>query len=194
MDSTAFDILQALGIGLAFGLRPALAALLVAVFATLGWGGDLNGTVVEFLGGTPAIAGFVVFAVIWVALDVTEGRLLNQWVHLLVAVVFAAAFGAGLVDDNSDVWWPGLIAGALGALLAWAALTPILAGVRQRLAGEQDAGLILPALTELTAVITAALSLVLPPLAVVAALACLVLIFRSRGKDRRYAGLRTLAK
>ena len=193
MDSTAFDILQALGIGLAFGLRPALAPLLVAVFATLGWGVDLDGTVVDFLGGSPAIAGFVVFALIWLALDATEGRI-NQWVHLLVAVVFAAAFGAGLVDDNSDVWWPGVVAGVAGAVLAWAALTPILAGVRQRLAGEQDAGLVLPALTELTAVVTAALSLVLPPLAIVAALACLVLIFRSRGKDRRYAGLRTLAK
>lgn len=193
MDSTAFDILQALGIGLAFGLRPAVAPILVAIFASLGWGVDLDGTVVEFLGGSPAIVGLVVFAVIWIALDATSGRI-NQWVHLLVAVVFAAAFGAGVVDENSELWWPGALAGAAGAALAWAALTPILAGVRQRLAGEQDAGLVLPAMTELAAVVTAFLSLIFPPLAVIAALACLVLIFRSRRGDQRYAGLRTLTK
>lgn len=194
MDSTAFDILQALGIGLAFGLRPAAAPILVAVFAALGWGGiDLGGTVVDFLGSTPAIVGLVVFAIVWILLDSTTGRI-NQFAHLAVAALFAGLFGAGVVDDNASAWWPGVIAGVAGAVLAWAALTPLLGGVRQRLAGEEDAGLVLPALAELTAVITAFLSLLLPPLAIVAALACIVLIFRSRSKDRRYAGLRTLTK
>lgn len=192
MDTT-YDILQALGLGLAFGLRPVLAPLVVAICAAAGVGIELDGTVVEFLGDAPAVGFFVVFAIAWLVLDATRGAV-HAWASLLVAALFAAAFGAGGFDEHSADWWPGALAGALGALIAWAALTPLLAGVRQRLAGEQDAAVVLPALIELTAVLTAFLSLIFPPLAVVALLAVLVLLARGRKRDQRFAGLRSVTK
>lgn len=192
---TSYDILQALGLGLAFGLRPVLAPLVVAICAAVGLGIELDGTVVEFLGDVPAVVFFVLFAVAWIVLDATRGAdRQHALAALLLAVVFAAAFGAGGFDQHSADWWPGALAGAIGALIAWAALTPLLAGVRQRLAGEQDAAIVLPALIEATAVVTAFLSLVFPPLAAVALLAVLVLLARGRKRDQRYAGLRTLGR
>lgn len=191
---TSFDILQAIGLGLAFGLRPVLAPFVVAVCAAVGLGIDLDGTVVEFLGQTPAIIALVAFAVVWIVLDATRGAI-TQLAHLFFAVVFAAAFGAGSFDEHASTWWPGAVAGALAAGLAWAALTPLLAGARQRLAGEREAGIILPVVVEFLAVLTAFLSLIFPPLAVIALLAVLVLLVRGRrNRDQSYAGLRTLSK
>ncbi len=190
---TSFDILQAIGLGLAFGLRPVLAPLIVAICAAAGLGIDLDGTVVEFLGETPAIIALVAFAIVWLVLDATRGTV-HQLLALVFAVAFAAAFGAGGFDEHSADWWPGAVAGAVAALLGWAALTPLLAGARQRLAGEKEASVILPFLVEITAVVLAFLSLIFPPLAVVALLAVLVLFARGRKRDQRYAGLRTLSK
>lgn len=193
MDTT-FDILQAIGLGLAFGLRPVFAPLLVALLAALHVGIDLRGTDFSDLGGTPGLVVIAVIAVAWIAYEIGRGGI-NPILHLVIAVVFAGAFGAGSVADHSGTWWPGLIAGIVAAIIAWAALTPLLAGARQRLAGEKDAGLILPVLVELTAVVTAFLSLIFPPLAVIALLAVLVLLVRGRrNRDGRYAGLRTLTK
>ncbi len=143
MDTT-FDILQAIGLGLAFGLRPVVAPLIVAICAAVGLGIDLDGTVVADLAKTPELAALAVFAVAWIGLEITRGAT-NQLVHLLIAALFAGAFGAGSVDEHSSAWWPGVVAGVLAAALAWAALTPLLAGARQRLAGEKEAGIILPA-------------------------------------------------
>jgi Domain of unknown function (DUF4126) len=193
MDTT-YDILQAIGLGLAFGLRPVFAPLAVALLAALHVGIDLRGTDFSDLASTPLLIALAVLALAWLAFEIGRGAL-HPAVHLVIAVVFAGAFGAGSVDEHSSAWWPGVIAGVAGAVLAWAALTPLLAGARQRLAGEKEAGIILPVLVELTAVITAFLSLVFPPLAVIALIAVVVLLVRGRrNRDGRYAGLRTLTK
>ncbi len=114
---------------------------------------------------------------------------------LILAVALAALLGAGGFDEHAATWWPGAVAGAAGALLAWAALGPLVAGAQQRLAGERDAAVILPVVVELVAVVTAVLSVIFPPLAAVALIAVLVLLVRGRGRrDGQYAGLRTLTK
>jgi len=193
MDTT-YDILQAIGLGLAFGLRPVFAPLVVALLAASHVGIDVRGTDFSALSGTPVLVGVGVLAVAWIAFEVGRGAL-HPLVHLVIAVVFAAAFGAGSVDEHSGAWWPGVLAGVAGAVVAWAALTPLLAGARSRLAGEKEAGIILPVLVECTAVLTAFLSLVFPPLAAVALVAVLALLVRGRrNRDGRYAGLRTLTK
>ena len=108
MDNT-YDILQAIGLGLAFGLRPVLAPFAVALCAWIGVGIDLHHTVVDFLGTPPFVAAFVVFAIIWLVLDATQGRI-HQYAHLFFAVFFAALFGAGGYDEYATTWWPGAVA------------------------------------------------------------------------------------
>ncbi|MEH3054609.1 MAG: DUF4126 family protein [Patulibacter minatonensis] len=197
MDTT-FDILQAIGLGLAFGLRPALAPLVVAICAAVNLSVDFEGTSFAFLEEPWFLA---ILAVVAIAALVDAGRgaggkgTLDDRLYLLLAVVFAALFGAGSVNEYSDTWVIGLVVGVVAAGLSWAALTPLLAGARQRLQGEAEAGVILPVLAELVAVVTAFLSLVFPPLAVVALIAVLVLLVRGRQTGGgTYAGLRTLTK
>jgi hypothetical protein len=199
MNSTAFDILQAIGLGLAFGLRPALAPLVVAICALANLGVDFEGTKLDFL-ENPAFLGLLAVVAVLAIADSVRGAsgkgLVPGGAWLLIAVVFGGLFGAGSVNEHSDsLWWVGAVVGVLAALLAWAALSPLIAGARQRLAGEAEAGLILPAVVELTAVVTAFLSLIVPPLAAVALIAVLVLLVRGRKTSGgTYAGLRTLTK
>lgn len=197
MDTT-YDILQAIGLGLAFGLRPALAPLVVAICAAANLAVDFDGTSFAFLEEPAGLAITAVVAVAAIA-DAARGAGgkggLDDRLWLLVAVIFGGLFGAGSVNEHSDAWVIGAVVGVLAAILAWTALTPLLAGARARLAGEAEASVILPVGAELVAVLTAFLSLVFPPLAVVALLAVLVLLVRGRGKgEGRYAGLRTLSK
>lgn len=198
MDTT-FDILQAIGLGLAFGLRPALAPLVVAVCAAANLAVDFDGTTFEFLEEPVALVALGVFAIAAVAdvARITRSADAKPYAGgwLVVSVALAAVFGAGSVNEHSDAWYIGAVVGALAALLAWSALTPLLAGARARLAGEAEASVILPVAAELVAVLTAFLSLLFPPLAVIALVAVLVLLVRGRGKgEGRYAGLRTLTK
>lgn len=196
---TAYDILQAIGLGLAFGLRPALAPLVVAICAAANLAVDFDGTSFEFLEQPAALVvlGIIAIAAVADTARLTRGQDAKSFggLWLVVSVAFGAVFGAGSVNVHSDAWYIGAIAGGLAALLAWAALTPLLAGARARLAGEAEASVILPVAAELVAVVTAFLSLVFPPLAVIALIAVLVLLVRGRGsREGRYAGLRTLTK
>lgn len=197
MDTT-YDILQAIGLGLAFGLRPALAPLVVALCAAGNIGVDFDGTSFAFLEEPAVLAGLGVFAVLALA-DALRGAQgkgsVDERAWLLVAAVFGGLFGAGSVNEHSDAWVIGAVVGVVAAGLAWLALSPLLAGARARLSGEAEAGIILPVLAEIVAIVTAFLSLVFPPLAVIALIAVLVLLIRGRRtREGRYAGLRTLTK
>ncbi|MDQ8044494.1 MAG: hypothetical protein AAGC46_07425 [Solirubrobacteraceae bacterium] len=197
MDTT-YDILQALGLGLAFGLRPVLAPLVVAICAAANFAIDFTGTKFDFLEGAP---GLIVLAVVAVAGLVEAFRqyggkaALDGRLWLVVALVFGILFGSGSVNEHSDSWYVGGIVGAIAVLLGWAATSPLVTGARKRLESEAEASLILALGVELAAVVTSLLSIVFPPLAVVAALAVLVLLVRGRRTGgQTYAGLRTLSK
>lgn len=196
MDTT-FDILQAIGLGLAFGLRPVLAPLVVAFCAAVNLAVDFEGTPFDWLESPIALVVLAVVAVAGIAEAARasrgKGSFDQGW--LVVALVFGGIFGGGSVAEHSDSWVIGTVVGVLAAGLGWFATTPLVAGARKRLAGEAEASVILPAVVELAAVVTAFLSIVFPPLAVIALVAVLVLLVRGRKTGgESYAGLRTLSK
>lgn len=197
MDTT-FDILQAIGLGLAFGLRPILAPLVVAICAAVNLGVDFEGTPFDFLENPIVIGILGVIAVVGLvdsARAVKKNSFLTDAVRLPLALVFGGLFGAGSVAEHSDTWVIGAVVGVAAAALGWFATASLVAGARKRLEGEAEASLILAAVVELIAIVTAFLSLIFPPLAIIALVAVLVLLVRGRKtSDGRYAGLRTLSK
>jgi hypothetical protein len=197
MDTT-YDILQAIGLGLAFGLRPVLAPLVVAICAAANFAIDFTGTKFDFLEQAPGLIVLAIVAVIGLveAFRQYGGKpALDGRIWLVVALVFGVLFGCGSVNEHSNSWFIGGIVGAVAVLLGWAATSPLVTGARKRLESEAEASLILALGVELAAIVTSLLSLIWPPLAVVALIAVLVLLVRGRQSGgQTYAGLRTLSK
>jgi hypothetical protein len=111
----------------------------------------------------------------------------------LLAVVAGALVFAWSLADEDYASLPGVFAGAVCALLGWAAATAFLGGVRRRLEARQvsPAGLIVSA--GVVAVCLAALALVLSPISwLVLAFCSWVLIERRRRAGEKYEGLRIL--
>lgn len=192
---TVLDLLQALGIGAAVGIRPFLPALLVGALAAGDLGVDFDGTDWSFLEQAPflltMIAGLVVFDFVRRragddALD--SGAALT--VAIVVALVVAALEGAGSLADRGHTVAGGIVVGLAGAGLAIAALRPLFARVRSRLGAE--AGL-LPLYREAAALAVAGLSVLFPPLALVIAGGLVFLLLGGQRREgEKYAGLRIL--
>jgi Domain of unknown function (DUF4126) len=186
------DLLQGLGIAAGIGIRPFLPTLLVGALAAENAGVDFGGTDFSFLEG----AGFLLAIVILVAvLGFLERRGRVDAVPTLVmagvAVVLGALTAAGSIADHSSTWWPGLIVGAAGALLGFTATRSLLIRTRARM-DAQTAGT-LPLYAEGAGVVSAGLSVLFPPLAIVicGGLAWLLIGGRRRAGEK-YAGLRIL--
>lgn len=185
------DILQAAGVAVAIGVRPFLPALVVGVLALADVGVDFEGTAFSFL-ESPVWIAVVALALIGSVVarrQLEDGR--GAQAVTLVGAILAALLFAGQLDDRFDVWWPGLIAGALLAVLATVAASGLFGRVRTRLDSATQATL--PAYAEAIAVVLAALSVLLPPVGVLGVIGAIVLL---RGGKRRegekYAGLRIL--
>jgi hypothetical protein len=105
--------------------------------------------------------------------------------------VLGALAAAGSIADHSATWWPGLLVGAAGAALGFAAAASLFGRVRGRL--DAEAAGALPLYAEAGGVSAAGLSVLLPPLAIVIAggLAWLLAGGRRRAGEK-YAGLRIL--
>ena len=89
--------------------------------------------------------------------------------------------------------WPGLIGGVICAAIGVAATGPLLRRVRGRL--DEGAASLLPILAEGAALLIAVLSVIAPPVGVIALAGLLWLLFSGRGRDdQKYAGLRILGK
>lgn len=195
---TIQDILQAIGLGLAFGLRPVLAPLVVAFCASIDFAVDFDGTPLDWVESTPFLIFLVAFAIAGLieASRAAKGTSFGDRVWLVPALAFGGIFGAGSLSEHDGSWILGAVIGVAAAALAWHSTTTLIAGARKRLEGEREASLILPAVVELIAVLTAFLSIIFPWLAIIALVAVLVLFVRGRqtGDGGRYAGLRTLNK
>lgn len=195
---TIQDILQAIGLGLAFGLRPVLAPLVVAFCASIDLAVDFDGTPLDWVESTPFLIFLVAFAIAGLieASRAAKGNSFGDRVWLVPALAFGGIFGAGSLSEHDGSWILGAVIGVAAAALAWHSTSTLIAGARKRLEGEAEASLILPAVVELIAVLTAFLSIVFPWLAIIALVAVLVLFVRGRqtGDGGRYAGLRTLNK
>jgi len=197
-----FDIFQGLGVAAAIGVRPFLPALVTAALAA----GDVeltfHHTKVHFL-QQPVFLIVMVVAIILLALverrmTGIKGKLAARPLMIvlgLCAVVLGALFCGGAFaryhHGHHHMLWIGVVVGIVAALIGVAATQPLLARVRARL--DDEAGGVLPVVSDGVAALAAALSVVAPPVGVIVVLALLWLLIAGRGRaDRKYAGLRIL--
>jgi uncharacterized membrane protein YgdD (TMEM256/DUF423 family) len=192
----AFDIFQGVGVAAAVGVRPFLPALAVGALAA----GDVQ---IEFthcdmswLQKPPFLLAMAVCAI---ALAIVERRLSTDKLESApIAVTLAAAsivigalLFAGSLCRGGYAIWPGLIGGAICALIGVLATRPLVARARARVEDEQAK--LLPVFTEGAALLAAVLSVVAPPVGVVVLGLLLWLLIAGRGRDdQKYAGLRIL--
>jgi Domain of unknown function (DUF4126) len=191
-----FDIFQGIGVAAAVGIRPFLPALVVGALAAGDIQIDFAHSSYSFLQGGP----FLLVMVIGVALlAMTERRGARQTLELrYVTVALAAAslaigallFGGALAQDHYAIW-PGLIGGVICAGIGILATRPLLERVRARLDAQVAAAL--PLFSEVAAVLSALLSVLLPPVGVIVLALLLWLLYAGRGRaEQKYAGLRIL--
>jgi hypothetical protein len=188
------DLLQGLGIAAAIGIRPFLPTLLAGALAAGNVGIDFGGTDFSFLEKPgflfAVLAGVAVLGFVERRQDLSTNRP-GVAALIAIALVLGMLEAAGSIADHSKDWWPGLIVGAAGAALGFAAARSLFTRVRARL--DKEAQGALPIYAEGAALIAAGVSILLPPLAilVVAALAWLLAGGRRRAGEK-YAGLRIL--
>ncbi len=119
-----------------------------------------------------------------------NGRPVAIGLAVLAAVLGALLFAGSLAEgDGPPV--VGLVAGVACALLAYAGVGGLLGRAARRL--DDSAAGFLSAFADLAALVLAAISIFVPPVAFLALIAFVVLLVRGRGEaDRKYAGLRIL--
>lgn len=199
-NSLVFIIGLGLGLGVAAGVRPFLPALLAGGLASAGvLGMRFSPGNYSFLqAGWWLIVIAAVLLVVYV-LQLRFGALsLDSRASAAalggIAIGIGALLFAGSLCARGDVAWPGLIGGAVAALLAEAAVRPLVTRVRARLedrAAREAVALYLDALSLLVAALTA----VLHPLGYLALLLFAWFALAGRRRDgRRYAGLRILGR
>jgi uncharacterized membrane protein YgdD (TMEM256/DUF423 family) len=191
-----FDIFQGIGIAAAVGIRPFLPALAVGALGAANAQINFDHSSYSFLEQGPFLLVMVIGVVL---LAVTERRATRAQLdgRVVVAVlaaislVLGALFFAGALAQNDRHPWPGIIAGVLCAGVGLLATRPLLERVRARL-DEQTAGM-LPLFSESGALVSAVLSVLLPPVGIVVLLLLLWLLYAGRQRgERKYAGLRIL--
>ena len=191
-----FDIFQGIGIAAAVGIRPFLPALAVGALAAGDIQIDFAHSSYSFLQGSP----FLLVMVIGVALlALTERRVAREalasrtvtiTLGAVAVVIGALLFGGALARGHYAVW-PGLIGGAVCAVVGILATRPLLLRVRARL--DDQAAAALPLFSEVAALLAAVLSVLLPPVGVVVLALLLWLALAGRGRgEQKYAGLRIL--
>ena len=186
------DILQGSGLAGAAGVRPFLPALVAGALASADVGIDYEGTSFAFLERPGWLLAVVVAVIAVVVLSRREALAVTlESATQGIGIGIGALLFAATLADNTDLWWPGLLAGGLCAALAAAATRSLMTRVRARLDAEARGAL--PVYLEGTAVLLAGLSVVAAPISV---LALGFFAFLLRGGKRRegekYAGLRIL--
>jgi len=193
-----FDIFQGLGVAAAVGIRPFLPALAVSALGA----GDVElhfkHTNFAFLQSVPFLIGMVIGVVVCALLQRSLGfEKASGRPYSLILPAFGLALGAllfaGILCRGGYATWPGVIGGVVCAAIGAAASGPLLRRVRSRL--DADAASLLPVLADAAAVTIAVLSVLAPPVGVIALAALVWLLFSGRGRDeQKYAGLRILGK
>lgn len=192
---TVFDILTGLGLATAAGIRPFLPGLAAGALAAANLTIDFDGTDFAFL-ESPGWLLAIVIALILVTLAERTGDGEEDRGPLSIAILVAGcAIGAGLfagtLADHSDTWWPGIVAGLIVAAFAWYATRGLFARVRGRL--DSEARSALAVYVDGSALLVAVLSILAPPLALVALGFLVWLLISGRKKEgQKYAGLRIL--
>jgi hypothetical protein len=200
MNNLAFYIGLGLGLGIAAGLRPFLPALLAGALASgglLGVGFSHGGYAFLQQGWwlVAMAAALLIAYVLQLRLgsERFEAGPLGAAVAGLGVGVGALLF-AGTLGEHGDAAWPGLIGGALAALLGQAAIRPLIARARTRLA-DRSAREALTLYVDGAALLLAALAALLHPLGYVALIPFAWLLIGGRRRaGEKYAGLRILRR
>jgi hypothetical protein len=183
----ALDILTAIGLGAACGLRPFLPVLVAGALAAANATIDFNGTGYAFL----EAPGWLLAIAVALVVAILVARFIPQYALWVAGLVLGGMLGAGTLEDHGHSPIIGWVVGVLCAALAAAAARDLFGRVRARL-DAQAAGA-LPLYAEGAALVVALLAVLVPPLSivVVAFLAWLLQGGRRRSGEK-FAGLRVL--
>jgi hypothetical protein len=185
------DILQGVGLSSATGIRPFLPTLAAGGFALADIGLDFENTGFAFL---EAPVFLLAVAIALVASLLVRSRLETPAGAAAlsgIGIGLGALLFAGTLDDHHATWWPGLIGGLLCAVLAGAAVRDLFTRTRARL--DREAAAALPVYAEGVAVVLAALSILIPPVSLIAIGFFVWLLAGGRRRSgEKYAGLRIL--
>jgi Domain of unknown function (DUF4126) len=185
-------------------VRPYLPPLAAGALASGDIGVDFDGTSYEFLEQPWFLLVVLAIAVAAYFVDRTRGTRPDESRDPVAAglgvagLVFGALLFAGSLAEGGHTSWPGLIGGALAAALGYLAVAQLFARARKRLRAaalstEGGAPNLLDAYADTISIALAGLSILAPPVGLVALVAFLVLLFRMRGSgDQKYEGLRIL--
>jgi hypothetical protein len=191
-----FDIFQGIGIAAAVGIRPFLPALVVGGLAAGNLELHFDHTKLSFLQSAPFLLGLAVLAVLLVLVERRFGHArldAGRGSLVLAAISFAlgALLFAGSLARGHYASWPGVIAGIACAALGILATRPLFARVRARL--DPEAAAAIPLYAEGAGIAVAALSVLAPPVGVIAAGGLVWLLVAGRRRQgQKYAGLRIL--
>lgn len=189
------DICQGLGLGAAAGIRPFMPAILAGLLAMGDVGIDFDGTHFAFLESPVWIVALAVVMVISFVLSRRDEPGATDAAVAGLAMGIAALLFAGSLADHGreSAGWIALavVTGIAVAALGNASVRDLAARTAKRL--DAAARRALPLWFEGVALLLAALSIALPPVALVALpfLAWLLLGGRKR-EGGKYAGLRVL--
>ena len=193
----AFDIFQGIGIAAAIGIRPFLPSVAAGALAAAGVELHFDHTSYSFLQSLPFLLVMVVGTLTLVSLDsgVWSVRLRSGPLAAALGVIslgLGGLFFAGSLVRDHHAAWPGWVGGVICAGIGIAAARPFLARLRSRL-DDAAAAVGLPVISDGSALLFAVLSIVAPPLGVIALLLLVWLLFAGRGRsEAKYAGLRIL--
>ncbi|MEA2331096.1 MAG: hypothetical protein QOH58_1234 [Thermoleophilaceae bacterium] len=190
--SVFLDTTTGMGLAGATGVRPYLPPLLAGALARGDVGIDFDGTDWRFLESTGFLLVVVVLGVIAYLAErsAANPRGIEVFSGVVGAVLGAMLFAGALADGGSDSW-PGLIGGALCAVLGWRAVGGLVERARARLEG--GAAALLTAYADGVALLLAAIAIFVPPASILAIVAFAVLLLGGRRRDgEKYAGLRVL--
>jgi hypothetical protein len=188
-------ISQGTGLALATGIRPFLPPLLAGAFARADVGIDFTGSDYSFLESVPFLAVMVLLVLVGTAAGrVRSSRAVALGTGTVAATLGALVFAGSLAGEGHDAT-AGLPAGAVCALLGYAAALTFLAGAHARLRAQDQSApaSFLSLYADLGAVLVALLAIFLPPASYVPlALSVWLLAARRRRAARKYEGLRVL--
>jgi hypothetical protein len=193
----AFDIFQGIGIAAAIGIRPFLPSVAAGALAAAGVELHFDHTSYSFLQSVPFLLAMVICTALLVMLDrgvwaQTLRSSVGQGALGLTSLALGALFFAGSLVRDHHAAWPGWVGGVICAAIGLAAARPFLARLRSRL-DDAAAAVGLPVISDGSALLVAVLSIVAPPLGLIALLGLLWLLYAGHGRsDAKYAGLRIL--
>jgi hypothetical protein len=173
-------------------VRPFLPPLAAGALASADAGIDFDGTDWEFL-EEPLFLGVVLLLTV-VSYGAERSGANRNFVARatgLAALVLGALLFAGSLAAGGREAWPGLVAGAACAALAWVAVGGLLERARRRL--DPGAAALLPVYADGAALLLAVLAVFAEPAGFLALGAFVFLLIGGRREEgRKYAGLRIL--